>query len=98
MKKPTNIYAKLGSETGVLVANKQEAYGDSFGKSGEVLRQMFPDGIPPEKFTDALTIVRIVDKLFRVANNPGAFEENPYQDIVGYALLGMNRYNQKKEK
>jgi hypothetical protein len=68
---------------------------DSFGKSGECLRQMYPDGIQPEQYDDLLTIVRILDKLFRIASNPDAFSENPYQDIVGYGLLGMKRRDEK---
>lgn len=90
-------YSELGESVGNLVREKQEAYGDSFGRSGECLRQMFPDGIEPEQYDDLLTIARMLDKLFRIATNPDAFDENPYADLAGYALLGMNRYNNKKE-
>jgi len=89
-------FEKIGDKVGKLVQEKQEAYGDSFGRSGECLRQMFPYGINVDQYDDVLTIVRILDKLFRIANNPNAFDENPYQDIVGYGMLGMNRYDQKK--
>ena len=85
-------YASIGWKVGKLVFEKQEAYGDSFGRSGECLRQMFPEGVSPDQYTDILTIARILDKLFRIANDPEAFDENPYQDIVGYALLAMKRY------
>ena len=51
----------------------------------------------PEQYDDLLTIARMLDKLFRIATNPNAFDENPYGDLCGYALLGMNRYNNKKE-
>jgi len=87
-----NIFSILGEDVGKLVYDKQLAYGDSFGRSGECLRQMFPEGIKPSQYDDLLTIARILDKLFRLANDPSAFDENPYQDIVGYALLGMNRH------
>ena len=90
-------YSELGENVGKLVTEKQQAYGDSFGRSGECLRQMFPDGIKPEQYDDLLTIARMLDKLFRIATNPNAFDENPYGDLCGYALLGMNRYNEKKE-
>ena len=89
-------FSEIGYEVGSLVSDKQRAYGDSFGRSGECLRQMFPDGIKTEQYDDLLTIARILDKLFRIANNPNAFDENPYQDIVGYGLLGMNRHKVKK--
>tara|TARA_R110000787_G_scaffold120959_1_gene231851 strand:- start:10 stop:309 length:300 start_codon:yes stop_codon:yes gene_type:complete len=88
----TNNFAEIGDKVGKLVSDKQLAYGDSFGRSGECLRQMFPEGIKPEQYDDLLTIARILDKLFRIANNPSAFDENPYQDIVGYGLLGMSRH------
>ena len=87
-----NIFSQLGDAVGDLVHDKQRAYGDSFGRSGECLRQMFPEGIDINQYDDLLTIARILDKLFRLANDPTAFDENPYRDIVGYALLGMNRH------
>ena len=87
-----NIFSQLGDAVGDLVHDKQRAYGDSFGRSGECLRQMFPEGITTAQYDDLLTIARILDKLFRLANDPSAFDENPYRDIVGYALLGMNRH------
>ena len=87
-----NKFSMIGEQVGKLVHDKQLAYGDSFGRSGECLRQMFPEGIKPSQYDDLLTIARILDKLFRLANDPSAFDENPYQDIVGYALLGMNRH------
>ena len=90
-----NNFSDIGYSVGELVSDKQLAYGDSFGRSGECLRQMFPDGIKTEQYDDLLTIARILDKLFRIANNPNAFDENPYQDIVGYGLLGMNRHKVK---
>ena len=88
----SNIFSQLGDAVGDLVHDKQRAYGDSFGRSGECLRQMFPEGININQYDDLLTIARILDKLFRLANDPSAFDENPYRDIVGYALLGMNRH------
>ena len=91
-------FNKIGEEVGKLVGEKQKAYGDSFGRSGECLRQMFPKGIKPSQYDDLLTIARILDKLFRIANDPEAFSENPYQDIVGYGILGMNRHDEQIDK
>ena len=90
-------FAEIGAKVGKLVHDKRLAYGDSFGRSGECLRQMFPEGIKPEQYDDLLTIARILDKLFRIASDPTAFDENPYQDIVGYGLLGMNRHNSSND-
>ena len=90
-------YDSIGWDVGQLVQAKQNAYGDSFGRSGECLRQMFPEGIKLNQYDDLLTIARILDKLFRIANDPKAFSENPWQDIVGYGLLAMKRYDQKND-
>ena len=83
------LYEKLGQEIGKLVDEKQKAYGDSFGKSGALLCILYPDGVQPDQYKDMLAVVRIVDKLFRIATDKDAFEENPYRDIAGYGLLGV---------
>ena len=71
-----NKYQELGNQVGELVGHKQEAYGDAFNKAGRCLEQLFPDGIKKEQYTDLLCIVRILDKLFRVANGePGGLQD-----------------------
>lgn len=82
-------YVEIAEDLGRLVQAKQEAYGDSFSKSKEIINILYPDGIKPENYQDALTIIRIIDKLFRIANKKTAFGESPYRDIAGYALLGL---------
>ena len=84
-------YSKLGCEIGKVVNAKQKAYGDSFGKVGDLLRNIYPDGVKPEQYDDMLTIVRLFDKIFRIANKKDAFGESPYIDIAGYAILGAAR-------
>ena len=81
-------YGTLGKKIGELVEKKQAAYGDSFGKAGRMLRELYPCGIAPEQYDDVLCITRIIDKLFRIATDKDAFGESPYSDIAGYALLG----------
>jgi len=82
-----------GKLIGKLVAEKQEAYGDSFGKSDRILEILYPDGIKVEQYNDMLTMARIIDKLFRIANDKDALGESPYRDICGYGLLGYVRDN-----
>ena len=94
--KTTGRYSAIGQEIGELVEKKQQAYGDSFGKSGAVLRILYPNGVPPEQLDDALTIVRILDKIFRVATDRDALGESPYRDIVGYGLLALARIEKEK--
>jgi len=84
-----NVYEKLGLSVGKLVTEKQDAYGNSFGQSGKVLEILYPDGVQPDQYKDMLTIVRIIDKLFRIANQKDYNGESPYTDIAGYSLLGM---------
>jgi len=91
-------YSKLGSTIGELVAEKNAAYGDSFGRSGRVLKELYPDGITPENYNDVLTIARILDKLFRIATQKEAFGENPYRDIAGYAILAVGKHEGTDEK
>ena len=94
-QKPDPIYEDTAKAIGNLVAEKQLQYGDSFGNAGKVLKVLYPDGISFDQMEDALVVVRIVDKLFRVANN-NMGEEDAFQDITGYGLLAVVR-NKRKE-
>jgi hypothetical protein len=89
-------YSELGTQIGNLVEKKQAAYGDSFGKAGDIMRVLYPQGIPPEKLDDALTLVRVVDKMFRIATDRDAFGESPWRDIAGYSLLAVKRQEARK--
>ncbi len=84
-------YEDLGREIGELVDRKNNAYGDAFNKAGEILKVLYPEGINPEQYRDMLAMVRVIDKLFRVANAKEAFEESPWMDIAGYGILGVRR-------
>ena len=83
-----NSFRSVATEIAELTAEKNAAYGDAFSKSGDFLRLLYPDGIRPEQYGDALALVRIFDKQMRIANRKDAFGENPYRDIAGYGLLG----------
>ncbi len=84
-------YRRIAAEIGDIVESKQEAYGDSFGRSGAVLRILYPEGLWPEQYDDMLAVARIIDKLFRVATDRDAFGESPFRDIAGYGILGAGR-------
>lgn len=85
--KKVGKYEKIGTEIGRLVDKKNKAYGDAFNKSGEFLKILYPEGIRPEQYNDMLAIVRIFDKMMRIANRKEAFGENPWNDITGYGIL-----------
>ena len=84
-------YKELAEQIGNLVEEKNAAYGNSFDQAGEFLRLLYPNGIPPEAYGDMLCVVRIFDKLKRIATNKDAFGESPYGDIIGYGLLGLHK-------
>ena len=81
-------YKELGTEIGALVDEKNAAYGNSFEKCADHLKILYPDGIRPDQYGDALALVRIFDKEMRIATRKTAFGESPYRDIAGYGLLG----------
>jgi len=91
-------YRDYGLEIGLLVEEKQGAYGNSFGRSGEIMEILYPDGLSPEQVTDGLAIVRVIDKLFRIATDKDAFGESPWKDIAGYALLGWRNHDTSARK
>jgi len=83
-----DVYMYKALEVAKVVKEKNEAYGSAFAKAGEFLKLLYPDGIQPEQYKDALLLVRIFDKQMRIATDKDALGENPYQDIQGYGLLG----------
>ena len=89
-------FEKIGTDIGKLVDQKNAAYGSSFEKSEQILQVLYPDGIQPDQYTDMLAVVRIVDKLFRIATDKDAFGESPFKDIAGYGILGVANAEEKK--
>jgi hypothetical protein len=88
----TDRLRELATGLGDLLADKQAQYGDSVGATSEILRQLYPDGITPENYDGLQLVVRILDKLKRVAthglgNDLG--RENPMLDVAGYGLLAV---------
>jgi len=84
---------EIAKRIGKLVDKKNKAYGDSFNRAGKVLKELYPNGVQPKDYRNMLSIIRIIDKLFRVANDQDAFGEDPWQDIVGYGLLACGKKN-----
>ena len=82
-------FIAIANEIGELVQEKNEAYGDAFAKSQQVIKVLYPNGVQPEQYRDMLAITRVIDKLFRIATKKDAFGESPWRDICGYAILGI---------
>lgn len=89
-------FQQIGEEIGELVERKNAAYGDSISKSGEFLRLLYPGGLCPEQYDDALLLARTFDKQMRIANHHSAFGESPYADLCGYGILGVHMHQQKE--
>lgn len=82
-------YISIADRIGHLVTEKNQAYGDSAGRTGRILEVLYPDGIRPEQYPDAMLVVRVLDKLSRIATDRDALGESPWADIAGYGLLGV---------
>jgi hypothetical protein len=91
------IHEKEGTEIGKLVDKKNATYGDSFRKSGDILRILYPGGIEPSQYDDMLAIIRIIDKMFRIATDRDALGESPWIDIAGYGILRSRQIKENKE-
>jgi hypothetical protein len=81
-------YEEVAEQIGKLVTEKNAAYGSSFAQAHQILAVLYPNGIKPDQYTDALAIIRVIDKLFRIATSKKAFGESPWRDIAGYGILG----------
>jgi hypothetical protein len=85
-------FQQIGTAAGELVEEKNRAYGSSFATAGTAMRLLYPNGIAPEQMHDALVLVRIWDKLMRIATDRDALGESPYHDIIGYGILGVHMH------
>jgi hypothetical protein len=91
--KPVGKHEHLARYIGENVDEKSEAYNaggkDAVAKMEDILKIHFPNGVKPEQYRDLCLIVRIEDKICRIASgNKKAFNESPYDDITGYGLRG----------
>ncbi len=92
-------YPAIGESIGKLVEEKQAAYGDSFSKAPLIMAVLYPDGISPDKMDSALTVIRVIDKLNRIATNKvDLMGESPWGDIAGYSLLELMKQNKLREQ
>jgi hypothetical protein len=100
-RSPVDQFETLGAELGHLVSTKQAVYGDAISSTAELLRVLYPSGIRPYQYRDIHIVIRVLDKLSRIANrNAGELDkmaESPWQDIAGYGLLGQRSDELAKE-
>ena len=82
------MYQELGQKIGGLVESKQQQYGDSITSMGPILEQLYPNGIKKEQYNELGLIVRMLDKIKRITLGNGEGNEDAWQDLCGYSLLG----------
>ena len=91
-------YQAIGNEIGLLLNQKQQAYGNAFGEMQKIISVLYPQGVAPYQYKNLLTLVRILDKVFRIANSPDGetdpMNEEPWKDIAGYSILALNNAKQ----
>lgn len=91
-----NYYYKIAESIAELTEKKNIAYGNSVKDAPKILKILYPDGVPVEKYNDMLTIVRILDKIKRISTDKDALGESPYKDIAGYCLVQLNEKEKEK--
>ena len=82
-------YQEIANDLVELLDEKNAAYGNSFLDTPEILKILYPEGVATDDFENLLTITRILDKIYRIANNDTS--EDPWFDIAGYAFLAMRK-------
>ncbi len=90
--------AVIGRSIGELCHEKSKAYGDSIQSSAKIMKTLYPNGVPVESYMNVLVIVRIIDKLMRIATDKDAFGESPFKDIAGYAIRMIEIEEAKNDK
>ena len=98
MKNKDDIFMQLATELGKLLAEKNQAYGDAFSKTTQILTLLYPQGIKVQQFKDVHVLVRMLDKMSRIAQDNDPLGESPYKDLAGYAILAQANLIAKNSK
>jgi hypothetical protein len=98
MKTKDDIFMQLATDLGKLLAEKNQAYGDAFSKTTEILTLLYPNGIKVEQYKDVHVLVRMLDKMSRIAQDNDPMGESPYKDLAGYAILAQANLMTKTSK
>jgi len=81
---------QIASDVAIIVEEKNREYGGAFQKVSEILSILFPNGIPRSKYHDVAILVRVLDKICRIATaNDKNVKKDAWLDITGYGLLRL---------
>jgi len=90
-------FLKTATDLGRLLNEKNRQYGNSYIIVPDILRILYPTSIKPGQYGDALTIVRILDKISRrAAGNSDAAED--WRDIGGYGVVKLAEVEEKNNE
>lgn len=85
----------IAAGIGEMCTEKERQYGSSSIKCAKIMEILYPYGMPVHSYADALLIVRVLDKLSRIAqrgtDGKDLGGESPWRDIAGYGLLGTRK-------
>lgn len=92
--------AKRLRKAGVFVTkntiDKNRKYGDAARKVTDLLYTLYPEGIRPDQYPNALLLIRLLDKVVRLASytpeRQNEDDESPWVDVAGYGLLGAELF------
>ena len=91
-----NKFEKIASDLSTILSMKNEAYGNAFDKTTEILKLLYPNGITVEQYKDVHVIIRMLDKISRIARDNDPFGESPYKDLAGYSILALATKEREK--
>lgn len=91
-------FEEIGRSRGKLLDSKQKQYGsEAIPAVEEMMKILFPQGIPSEKIGESILISRILEKLCRITFGDGSGDEDAFADIQGYGMIGSAEGKFKEE-
>jgi len=93
-------FKELAAELATLLEEKRRAYGNNMEIAPKVLDLLYPDGVRRDQYPTMLLLVRILDKISRIATGGGrwALGEDAWKDIAGYALCALYDAPENREE
>lgn len=70
-----------------VLTEKNASYGDATTVTASIAKLLWSEGIPVSQLDEALVVIRMLDKLCRIAKGTKFANEDAWLDLAGYALL-----------
>ena len=93
-------FLDIAAELGGMLDRKRLAYGDNMTIAPKILELLYPNGVPVSAYPTMLLLVRILDKIARLATGGGRFAlgEDAWKDIAGYALCALYDFGERDSR